>query len=159
MAAACWRNRSMRVYFQYALLVVAAFYAWRRGEWPEKAVAATLIAILLADFPVHWVFGWADYNQLHVGHAAIDVAGTIALLAIALKADRIWTLFAASAQLVALAVHPLRMIALPMDPLVYAVMTRAPFYLLILTLLFGTWLHDQRARRAAPSSNVFLPPS
>lgn len=138
----------LRYLLQIALLIAAAIYAWRRGGRPERGVAATLVAIAAIDPVMHWILGTVGrYDTLNVVHAAIDFGGFCALLAIALKADRIWTLWAASAQLLALTSHGLRMLEIPMAEIVYAVVTRAPFYILILMLIAGTWLEHRRRRR------------
>ncbi|MFC0589694.1 hypothetical protein ACFFF7_09740 [Novosphingobium aquiterrae] len=137
-----------RYLLEVALLVLAAVFAWRRGAAPERATAAALILMFVLDPLYHWLIaGGGHYGQVDLGHLTIDMITLTTTGWIALKADRWWTLWVSSAQVIAVLGHFLRLISFQIDPLVYSVMIRVPSYLQIALLLMGTWLHARRTMR------------
>lgn len=142
----------IRYLAEIGFLALATGYAWRKGAGPERATAAALILMFALDPLYHWLIaGGGHYGQVDLGHLAIDLITLGTTGWIALKADRWWTLWVASAQVIALLSHFLRLISLQIDPLVYAVLIRAPSYLQIALLVMGTWLHS---RRTATTANL-----
>ncbi len=132
---------------QIGFLAFAAIYAWRKGAEPERATAAALILMAALDPPYHWLIaGGGHYRQIDIGHLAIDAIALGMTGWIALKANRWWTLWVASAQVIAVLSHFLRLMSAQIDPLVYAILIRAPSYLQIALLVVGTWLHSRRVR-------------
>ena len=95
------------------------------------------------------------YDRVNVGHLVLDIAALFAFVLIAIRANRWWTVWLASAQVVAVVSHFLRGITSAMHPWVYAAMTRGPSWLEIALLFGGTALYQHRRRARAtrlPSS-------
>ena len=151
--------------FEMSLAVLAAITglaAWK-GEWPERSVAAILVASLVADQLFHWRFpDTITYVTVDLWHLALDILMFAGFMAVALYADRFWTLWVSSAQLIAVVAHLLRRIDTEMHQLIYAIFLQAPYWLAMVLLLWGTtnlqWLraHERRrlARRAARGGDV-----
>jgi hypothetical protein len=142
----------MRYWFQIALTVVAVAYCWRRGGQPERAAAAVIPAMYLLDLLYHVIWGQVTtYDRVNVGHLVLDTAALFVFVLIAVRANRWWTIWLASAQIVAVVSHFLRGITSAMHPWVYAAMTRGPSWLEIMLLFVGTALYQYRRRaRSAP---------
>ena len=138
----------MRIAIQTALLLAIVALAFLKGGRPEKSVAAVMVSMLLIDYPNHFFFGYGSYESVDIGHLVIDTVALVALVVIALQADRFWTLWVASAQLISVVSHVLRLLAVEMNPFIYAVMNRWPFAVMMLVLLTGTLLHIRRSSSA-----------
>ena len=94
---------------QIILLVVALGAAMRWAGWPERAAALLALGSHALDRYYHWAIGGqGNYQQVDLGHLTIDLYLLAGFLAIALKADRQWTLWVAGAQIVALLSHRLK---------------------------------------------------
>lgn len=131
---------------QCVLLLAVIAYAWKFGRWPEKTLSAALLLHVLIDQTFHALFGsGGDYYGLHLWHFALDTALMALILAIALNADRFWTLWAGSLQLLAVGGHVLRAIDGAMFPLIYATLEQYPFWMLILITGWGTYNHQRRS--------------
>ena len=138
----------MRYWLQLALAIIVVAYCWRKGGQPERAAAMVLPAMSLLDPIYHAIWGQVTtYDRINVGHLVIDAAAFLAFLAIALRADRLWTIWLASTQLIAVLSHFLQGVA-PMHPWVYAAMNRGPSWLEIMLLFAGTALYQRRMRRS-----------
>src|SRR5688500_6038706 len=112
---------------QIVLLLIAFGSAVRWAGWPERIAALLMLGSHALDRYYHWAIGGqGSYHQVDLGHLAIDLYLLAGFLAIALKADRQWTLWAAGAQIVALLSHPVRLVSGEVAELAYAVMIRAP---------------------------------
>ncbi|WP_336987256.1 hypothetical protein [Altererythrobacter aquiaggeris] len=127
-----------------ALLVLAAWALWQGGG-PERGVALTLLTMEFVDRINHLVFGAAAYlDRLDIGHAAIDAFACAAFVAIGLKANRMYTLWIAALQVIALNAHIVREFAEGVSPLAYAIMYIGPSYFQLLLLGLGIWHHVRR---------------
>ena len=142
----------MRYWLQLALAIIVVAYCWRKGGQPERAAAMVLPAMYLLDPIYHAIWGQVTtYDRINVGHLVIDAAAFLAFLAIALRADRLWTIWLASTQLIAVLSHFLQGVA-PMHPWVYAAMNRGPSWLEIMLLFAGTALYQRRMKRSRQRS-------
>ena len=120
-----------RYLIQMAFLLAAAVYAWRRGGWPERAVAAALVAQAAIDRGYHLFVAAPQYRELDLWHMSLDLA----LLAV--------TVWLASLQVISALGHVLRVLEVDMPVVVYWTTTAAPSYLQILLLAVGTRLNDR----------------
>ena len=137
-----------RYVMQVFFLFCACAFAWRRGGGPERFSAVTMALMFAIDPLYHVLWGnFTVYKYLNIGHFAIDSAAMVALLTIALKANRRWTIVMASVQILAVLSHFLRFIMPEMNPFVYAVFSRVPSYLQIVLLFLGAERHRRRVRR------------
>lgn len=135
----------LRYTIQMSLLAIVALYAWRKGGKPEKIVALILVGMPLIDFLYHSSFrAPLRMGNADLGHCMIDLAAFLGISIVALRANRLWTLVAASTQLLSLMSHLVRLLSLEIWDWSYAIMARAPSYLLILLLAIGTMLHSKR---------------
>ena len=80
-----------------------------------------------------------------------DFAILVALLAIAQFAWRIWPIWAASLQLLAVFAHVIQGFNIATNPMVYTIMRSAPTYLVWLVLVIGTWTQHRRKCRSGNS--------
>ena len=130
---------------QLGLLAFAIVYAVLRGGQPERAAAAAITSMYVLDPIYHAIWGQVTaYDDINVGHLVIDAIAWIAMTAIALRANRWWTLWLASAQTISVLSHFLRGTFEMMHPWVYAAMGRGPSWLEIALLLAGTALYHRR---------------
>lgn len=139
---------SLRLWFYYPAQFGAVVYALWRGAAPERAVAG----VMLASFCLFWLFrdpqsDGMSYTYVHALQFAIDFATAIAFITIAIFANRMYTLWIAGFQIVALQAHLARYLTDQIAPLAYAIMIIAPSYLQIVALGLGTWMHVRRERR------------
>lgn len=130
---------------QMLLLAAVSTYAARRGGQPECRVAAILCGWIIIDRMYHAVFGEiAFFWEFSLWHFTLDSIGFLCILTIALRANRLWTLLAASAQLLSVMSHIVLVLDMNTAGLVYAIMNQSPFYLLLLLVAIGTWNYTRR---------------
>ena len=134
----------VRYLVQVGLLLAVAIYAWRRGGWPELAAAAALATMFLVDALYHALVRAPEWRDVSLWHMSLDLVMLTALVSLALRAPRVWTLWLASFQLVSALGHVLRLLELDMPVRVYWAMTAAPSYCQILLLAVGIFLNDRR---------------
>jgi hypothetical protein len=139
----------VRFLAQVLCLVLVFAAAWRVGGKPEKSVASVYLLMLLMD-----LLGAVLLDDLGAGlresqnyRALLDFAALIAVISVALRYDRWWTLWVGSAQLIAVIAHVLKLTGLSIPPLVYGVMERWPTWIAIALTGLGTWLHYRRSIR------------
>lgn len=124
------------------LLSAAAtcYFAVRRGGGPERAVAALICLATLASalVPKH---RWDTVIELLL---VIDVAMLIALIAVAMFADRFWPLYFAAVQLLTVGVHGVRAYDETIVREFYARLSGELAYVTLAILVIGTWRHSKR---------------
>src|SRR5688572_24555676 len=90
-----------------AILVLCLGYAALRGGAPERIGAAIFtMAYILSTIAAS---GPTRYEWVEVGVFAVDVAVLLALLALALRANRFWTLWVAALQIIGTAGHAVKL--------------------------------------------------
>jgi hypothetical protein len=139
-----WLARAWFVYGAIAILVVLSFW---KGGGPERAVVSTFAGMIATDNAYHAILGSGTYLSVDSVHLAIDVLGLAALYVIALYANRVYTLWIAAAQIIAVLSHFYRGIMPHVDQLAYAIMIRLPSYVMTLALVLGLVFHLIRTRR------------
>lgn len=134
--------------FNMALLAITLVAALRWGAGPERLCVAVMVAMQGGDAAFHAFVGReAFYHSVDIGHLVIDSAAAIALLAIAVNANRVYPLWLAAFQWVSVLAHFARQASATVAELAYAYLAYGPFYLEILVLLGGIALHAGRVRR------------
>lgn len=117
---------------QFALLFIVTFLAIRYAGIPERAVSSVFLAVLVIDQAAHLVVSdRLSSFDVATWHLILEVLLTGSVIYIALRADRFWTLFVASAQTIALLVQLLRFAGFDTQNLVGAIMIRTPTWLAI----------------------------
>lgn len=140
----------VRYWFQIALIVALAVAAWRWGAGPERIIAGVLVWFQAADALNHAVLDTSRGFAINTGHIVIDGVGAAVALAVALYANRIYTLWFAAFQLLAIFAHLAREVTAGIDPLAYGMLYTGPSYFQIVLLAGGLWFHRRRVRRFGP---------
>jgi peptidoglycan biosynthesis protein MviN/MurJ (putative lipid II flippase) len=145
----------MRVTIFWTLLFLTAFYAFRRGEKPERITAFTMVSMIFADLALHIIISNTD-ALINMSHLILDSLLWFILMGLALKANRLWTLLVAALQTVTLCSHVVRIFGIDINPQAYGIMQVAAAYPMLLILAIGTWRHQQRRIQAGgdPSWSV-----
>ena len=141
----------LRYWLQMLAFAAVAFAAWRWGRGPERALAAVLIGMALFDGINHTVLS-APNGMLSVaaGHFIMDAGGALAAIGIALFANRVYALWFAAFQFIALLAHLAHGVTHGIAQLAYMMMYTGPSYFQILLLAGGIWFHHRRERRFGP---------
>lgn len=152
-------NSELRGNIQDWLVVIACGSALIWGGFPERGVALTwLIVFELASVIATSVFG--HNNQLvtiDTINAAKDVIAGLLFVSIALFANRMYTLWIAGLQLLAVFGHLSRGLSELMSPIAYAVMQTVPGWLQLFMLGFGVLFHIRRKRKFGKYRDWRLP--
>lgn len=144
----------LRFAFQIALLASVCLWAWRSGGKAERIGSAILLAMWCLQMIAVFTFPARHFDRVDVVTLVVDLLGLIAMIWLALTANRFWPLCFAALQLLSTSTHFLRLAEVPMEPLVYAIMVRGPSYGLILVLAFGTWNVVRRRRMNEAASSA-----
>lgn len=131
--------------FDLLLLTCCGYALWKGGA-PERITAAIFLAgVALTRFAAS--LGAQRWSSLEIGILLVDSAMLLALLAIALKADRFWPMWVVALHLLATAGHAVRLA----DPTVmrwgYAFALAFWSYPMLVILAGGTWCHQRRLAR------------
>lgn len=133
--------------FTLILFVPFLLFALRRGEQPERLVAVLLVTGVLVDRLNHALFGEPAWFTINPGHLVIDFWSFVALLWVALRANRGWPLWVCALQVIVLLGHIAKLWDLNVVRRAYWVMTQLPLFLQMLAVVIGTRAHTRRARR------------
>jgi hypothetical protein len=132
------------------LFFAVAFVAVSRGGPPERLAAAIIVSWILTDVSYHLVFGPSGFDRVDPVHVVLDGVELAAIAWLALRANRMWPLWAAAAQLICVSGH----IAIFVSPegmrRAYWAMTQLPPYIQLLALLCGAIAHARRLERIGP---------
>ncbi len=140
-----------RYWLQTAIFGILALSAWRWGGGPERVLAGVLIWFSVGDALNHRLFAVSsDYMTVNTGHLIIDVVALVAAVGVALLANRIYPLWFAAFQLLAVFAHLARDIARGAVGIAYLAMYIGPSYFQIIIMALGIWLHRRRVRRYGP---------
>lgn len=140
-----------RFSFQAAIFVGLALAAWKVGGGPEKVLAGVLVWFSAGDAVNHALFAaGTDYSTINAGHVVIEVVALAVSLAVAVFANRMYTLWFAAFQVLAVLAHLAREIVRDIASLAYLMMYVGPSYFQIILLAGGIWFHHRRERRFGP---------
>ena len=130
---------------------VAGLSTWR-GGWAARTVAWGMVVSSIATAVFQDIHNWSGTQW---GDLAVDTIYLVVLIWVALRSERLWTLFPAAFQLVSVIVYGARIAD-------WHVGARAPYaaeaifsYLILVLALIGTW-QNWRDRRTVYSPS---PPS
>lgn len=124
-----------------------AIFAFRKGGEPERLVAAVLLASAGLDVFNHILFGEPAFYLVNPGHLVIDVWSMIALMWIALRANRAWPMWVSAAQIIVVLGHVSKIVELSLVRYGYYAMTQVPLNVQAAALLIGTIAHMRRQER------------
>ncbi|WP_108788725.1 hypothetical protein [Erythrobacter sp. Alg231-14] len=138
-----------RVILQDVLAWTICICALIWGAGPERAVAITWLLLFEV---LHELFALLDDRgrflaNVDAFYASVDGLAAVCWIAIALYANRNYTLWIAAMQVLAVSAHLAKGIAEPISQLGYAVMVIAPSWIQLLLLAVGLIRHILRRRR------------
>jgi hypothetical protein len=130
------------LFFDLFLLVCCGYAFWRGGP-PERVGASIFVAAVV--FTRIAVSGAATrYSSIEAGVVIVDVATLLALVVLALRANRLWPLWVTALQAIGAAGHVVKL----MDPNVirwaYAFALAFWSYPMLALLALGVWNHQRR---------------
>ena len=131
--------------FLIALLGAAAI---RIGAGPERWSVGIVAGVFLLDLVYHMIFGLAQFDGgFDTWHAALDGATLVAMVLVAVKANRMYTLWIAAFQLNAVLAHGANLLLPDVSGLTYFTMYSAPINFQIAVLALGLAWHWRRSRK------------
>lgn len=138
-----------RIYAQDALALTICGCALVWGGGPERAVAATWLIVFQLGLLVYEEFVSLGYQLLGIDLwlASSDWLAGLIWIAVALYANRNYTLAIAGLQLLAMIAHLARGLTDLISPVSYVVMYAAPGWFQLMFLAIGLVRHIQRKRR------------
>ena len=129
------------------LVLAAAACAYWRGGPPERLASVVIAALFVIDISYHLVFGPSGFDKVDPVHLVLDGGELVAITWLALRANRMWPLWAAAAQLICVTGH----LAAFVEPVAvrraYWAMTQLPQYIQLTALVLGAFAHARRVQR------------
>jgi cytochrome bd-type quinol oxidase subunit 2 len=125
------------------LLVVCTSYALIRGGAPERVAAVIVLAGVLGTGLVSSSY-LGRFSSVEIRIAAVDALMTMALIILALKANRYWPMWMAATVAFGLVAHLAQVVAPDIMPKVYATAHAFSSYPTLLVLAVGTFRHRRR---------------
>ncbi|MXO59240.1 hypothetical protein GRI89_06770 [Altererythrobacter salegens] len=132
--------------FIVALVCLSGSVAYRRGGPPERFAAMVIVGWVAADALYHLVFGFSNFATVDPIHIVLDGAELAAIMWLALRANRVWPMFAAAAQVMCVSGHIAVLIQPEGANRAYWAMTQLPQYIQLAALLAGALAHERRVR-------------
>jgi uncharacterized membrane protein len=115
---------------------------------PEKLMAGLMLVTAVLSRTYFTLVGEnPQLSSINLGYLAIDVLMAVAMIAIAVRANRMYTLWMAGFQIIALMAHFARGMTDAISPIAYLIMYVGPSYFQIIILAFGIWFHHRRVKR------------
>lgn len=118
---------------------------WKGGA-PERHAVAVL-AIAFSVQALSYTLVPPDYAGVDLIGLGVDFITLVGLGLIAIRAKRVWPLWASSFQILSIAAHFSRAVQIEIEPLVYSLMKTTPTGAVIMLLLVGTITHQMRLRK------------
>lgn len=132
-----------RVWLFYGIQVAASVYAILRGGAPERL---TGLALLLAAASTGLIQRniLVLFAGLEIGVMVVDLILLAVMVAITLKADRFWPAWVTALHALGTGAHLARALSPDVIRLVYAFLSAAWSYPIVLLLVIGTVRHSRR---------------
>jgi urea transporter len=120
-----------------ATLLGTCWFAVVHGGESERWGAAIIFIGAILSLPAQTLFG-SDWNSPEYGLLIVDVLALIAFVALALRSNRFWPLWATSFQAIAVVTHLATMADHSILPRAYAIAQPFWGYPMLLALALGT---------------------
>ena len=130
-----------------------ALFAAVEGGHPERWATATIVGGILLDLLIQAVIGPRPFGHFDLSRMVIDLIQFTLLLIIALRANRIYPLGLAAAQLLALVGSLAVLFSSDGWSQAYWAMTQMPVLLQLSILAGGLWAHRRRVSRIGKYNN------
>ena len=141
---------SLRVIIIVAAVLGTCLLAYRRGGEPERIAATIIISWVLIDAAYHVAFGPSGFDTVDPVHVVLDGGELVAIMWLALRANRMWPLWAAAAQLLCVSGHIAAFVEVGGMRRAYWAMTQLPQYIQLIALGLGAVAHARRFARIGP---------
>ncbi len=128
-----------------ALLLVSTGFAIWKGGTPERIAAGLYWTAWLTTLLANPV-AMNRWRNVEIGYLLIDLCLLLALLFLALRANRHWPMTAASLQLIIVIGHAAKAIDPTLLGSAYAIMSVFWPFLQLIILAGGTWMYWRRTR-------------
>jgi hypothetical protein len=127
-------------------VAVAGWLGYHRGGPPERFAAVLIVGWVVTDAIYHLLFGPSGFDKVDPVHLVLDGGELVAILWLALNANRSWPLWAAAAQVICVSGHIAGLIEPGGMRRAYWAMTQLPQYIQLTALLVGATAHARRVR-------------
>ena len=134
-------------YLFWALLIATSVYAFAAGGAPERLGAAGYLLSCTASFIVLSIAPLTRFHAVEVGLFAVDVLTFIAFTLLALRADRLWTMWVSALLGLGVLGHLARWLGPDVIPWAYAVILTVWSYPILAIMAIGTLNHQRRLAR------------
>ncbi|MEZ0495156.1 hypothetical protein [Sphingomonas sp. IW22] len=136
----------LNVVFFFILLAGSCGYALFAGGTPERVAAILILAASIIDFALVSMNA-RPLADREVTVLLFDIALTIGMIVLALKAERWWPMVVAGVLIVGVEMQLGVWLAPVHHRQVYKIAHAFSAYPVLLMLMIGTWRHRRRARR------------
>lgn len=147
----------MRMIIFNALLLGSCSYALLRGGAPERIVGGSLLTACAATLLSYSELS-TRFDHVEMAVFTVDAILLCVLVAVALRADRLWPLFVAGLHISTVGAHLIKFFDLNMIRVTYAVMIAGWSYPMLALLAIGTWRHRRRLKIHGHDHPWTLPP-
>ncbi|HEY6814625.1 MAG TPA: hypothetical protein VI168_03705 [Croceibacterium sp.] len=141
---------AFEVLLGFALFFAATFFAVARGGPPERIATGIIVCWVISDVSYHLVFGPSGFDAVDPVHLVLDGGELVAIVWLALRANRMWPLWAAAAQLICVSGHVAVLISPEGMRRAYWAMTQLPPYIQLVAVFLGAVSHTRRLERIGP---------
>lgn len=125
-------------------------FAVRYGSTPERLGALLIILNLSVDLLVKALVGEWDFARFSNVRFAVDIGEFCLIFALAFRANRVWTIFSAASQLVAVGGSIAVMKSSGGNQIAYWAITQLPLFGQLAALTLGTAAHRRRKAAIGP---------
>lgn len=132
------------------IVLASAAIVWWRGGQPERFAALIIVGWIASDSVYHLLFGKSDFVRVDPVHVVLDTAELIGIVWLALRANRVWPLFAAAAQVMCVSGHIAVLASANGFNQAYWAITSLPQYIQLFAVLAGAAAHTRRVRLIGP---------
>lgn len=148
-----------RSYTQDVLAFTLCLAAIVWGSGPERVVAVTWLVLFEGANRIYRFVLGEDYRltDIDLFLASSDILAGVIWIALALYANRNYTLWIAAMQVLAMTAHVARGLVESISPIAYAAMAIAPGWFQLIFLGIGLTRHVQRKRKFGPYRDWRVP--
>lgn len=136
----------IRAYAFVGLFLLASIYALARGGSPERLGTAFYVTAYVATI-VAAIHRNSAFSGIEWRVFATDALLALALVGLAMYANRYWTIWAASLQIVAVMAHFAKLVVPDIAAKAYAMILTTWSYAALPLLIAGTWRHRSRIKQ------------
>ena len=138
------------VFIAIAFIVGGVLVAYHRGGQPERMAATIIVAWVVSDISYSLIFGPSSFDTVDPGRVILDGGELVAITWVALRANRMWPLWAAAAQLICVSGHIAAFIEVGGMRRAYWALTQLPAFIQLIALVLGAVAHARRFDRIGP---------